>query len=124
MKSLEMVNKKIKWLKDSLEKDTIKMKELEEEMGLFEYNPLYDHLNDNLDLYKAKLFFLELIKQDLEVLEILKKYIIVKKQLILENKCILNVEIYLNGTYDDQECKDFNKVRQWLEANDNVSRNM
>lgn len=58
------------------------------------------------------------IKQDLEVLEILKKYLyIVEKQIPRTDDYFEILESDLDEMQDDENCDDFHKVKQWLEEN-------
>ena len=59
------------------------------------------------------------IKQDLEVLEILKKYLyIVEKQIPRTDDYFEILESDLDEMQDDENCDDFHKVKQWLEVNE------
>ena len=52
----------------------------------------------------------ETIKQDLEVLEILRKYLFIEKY----------VDSWFEiDLYEQQQKEDFHKVKQWLEENEN-----
>ena len=60
------------------------------------------------------------IKQDLEVLEILKKYLyIVENQIPRTDDYFEVLETDLDEMQDDENCDDFHKVKQWLEENEN-----
>lgn len=59
------------------------------------------------------------IKQDLEVLEILKKYLyIVENQIPRTDDYFEILESDLDEMQDDENCDDFHKVKQWLEENE------
>ena len=59
------------------------------------------------------------IKQDLEVLDILKKYLyIVEKQIPRTDDYFEILESDLDEMQDDENCDDFHKVKQWLEENE------
>lgn len=61
----------------------------------------------------------EQIKKDLEVLEILKKYLyIVENQIPRTDDYFEILESDLDEMQDDENCDDFHKVKQWLEAQD------
>ena len=60
------------------------------------------------------------IKQDLEVLEILKKYLyIVENQIPRTDDYFEILESDLDEMQDDENCDDFHRVKQWLEENEN-----
>ena len=62
---------------------------------------------------------LEQIKADLEVLEILKKYLyIVENQIPRTDDYFEVLESDLDEMQDDENCDDFHKVKQWLEENE------
>lgn len=62
---------------------------------------------------------LQQIKADLEVLEILKKYLyIVENQIPRTDDYFEILESDLDEMQDDENCDDFHKVKQWLEEND------
>ena len=63
---------------------------------------------------------LEKIKSDLEVLEILKKYLyIVENQIPRTDDYFEILESDLDEMQDDENCDDFHRVKQWLEGNEN-----
>ena len=60
------------------------------------------------------------IKKDLEVLEILKKYLyIVENQIPRTDDYFEILESDLDEMQDDENCDDFHRVKQWLEENEN-----
>lgn len=75
----------------------------------------YEHKEDT-NIWR---YDLEVIKQDLEVLEILKKYLyIVEKQIPRTDDYFEILESDLDEMQDDENCDDFHKVKQWLEENE------
>lgn len=120
MKSYEMVNEKIEWLTNNIERNKVLIQEQEEDMYLFEYNPYYEHLKNYLELYESTLNFLEPIKADLEVLEIFKKRIKCKDNMGSHGfkNSHKHFSFILYNHLEEQK-EDFNKVKQWWEENDN-----
>lgn len=79
----------------------------------------YDQETDTLITYISK-DMLNQIKQDLEVLEILKKYLyIVENQIPRTDDYFEILESDLDEMQDDENCDDFDRVKQWLEENEN-----
>ena len=104
MKSLEIVNKEIELIHNQLND----YDEEDEEYGFY---PSYDTLMYESNNYNK-------IKQDLEVLDILKKYLyIVEKQIPRTDDYFEILESDLDEMQDDENCDDFHKVKQWLEEN-------
>ena len=65
------------------------------------------------------------IKQDLEVLEILKKYLyIVEKQIPRTDDYFEILESDLDEMQDDENCDDFHKVKQWLEEHEHDNKSL
>ena len=81
-------------------------------------------IRDNIDSHQCLLSNRELkqIKQDLEVLEILRKYLyIVENQIPRTDDYFEILESDLDEMQDDENCDDFHRVKQWLEGNENGS---
>lgn len=75
-----------------------------------------DNIDFNGDIVLLRSKDVETIKQDLEVLEILKKYLyIVEKQIPRTDDYFEILESDLDEMQDDENCDDFHKVKQWLE---------
>ena len=75
--------------------------------------------NENKVVSELDDFAFKTIKQDLEILAILKKYLyIVKNQIPRMDDYFEILESDLDEMQDDENCDDFKKVKQWLEANE------
>jgi hypothetical protein len=104
MKSLEIVNELIECFEDKVEfqKDFLKANPKEKP------NPIFER----------QLNGCKQIKQDLEVLEILRKYLyIVENQIPRTDDYFEILETDLDEMQDDENCDDFYKVKQWLGVN-------
>lgn len=72
--------------------------------------------NENKVVSELDDFAFKTIKQDLEVLVILKKYLyIVENQIPRTDDYFEMLESDLDEMQDDENCDDFKKVKQWLE---------
>ena len=77
-----------------------------------------DRYKNNIQSHWVFLEDIETIKQDLEVLNILKKYLyIVENQIPRTDDYFEVLETDLDEMQDDENCDDFHKVKQWLEEN-------
>ena len=82
-----------------------------------------DRYKNNIQSHWVFLEDIETIKQDLEVLEILKKYLyIVENQIPRTDDYFEILESDLDEMQDDENCDDFHKVKQWLEENENETQ--
>lgn len=127
MKSLEIVNNTI------VKQQTIEIKGTDRLPSIFvddiriagvKWNdsPNVGYITAKLNIHSRVISVenLETIKQDLEVLEILKKYLyIVEKQIPRTDDYFEILESDLDEMQDDENCDDFHKVKQWLEDNEN-----
>ena len=127
MKSLEIVNNTI------VKQQTIEIKGTDRLPSIFvddiriagvKWNdsPNVGYITAKLNIHSRVISVenLETIKQDLEVLEILKKYLyIVEKQIPRTDDYFEILESDLDEMKDDENCDDFHKVKQWLEDNEN-----
>lgn len=105
MKSLEIVNNKIAELEDTYQHYTAVEK---------------DKAKSSFAKFDIEQF--QKIKQDLEVLEIIRKKMSISKYGVFESK-IMGVAEYNKITTreikeDEFDREDFNKVKQWLEVNE------
>ena len=82
-----------------------------------------DRYKNNIQSHWVFLEDIETIKADLEVLNILKKYLyIVENQIPRTDDYFEILETDLDEMQDDENCDDFHKVKQWLEDNENETQ--
>lgn len=96
MKSLEIVNEKIEDCKSIING----LLNIERELDVFEKISIEEN--------KLEIKSLETIKADLEVLDILRKNLYIE----------YDTRLYVKHSFNDEH-KDFNKVKQWLEGINN-----